>query len=102
MTVKLVVLYTHPGDPEAFDQHYLGTHMPLVRKVPGLQRAESGLFSGAVDGDEQTFYRIAALYFADRAALNAGLGSDEGQAVATDYQNIAPSGSRLFVADVDE
>jgi len=30
MTVKLVVLYTHPADPDAFDKHYLATHMPLA------------------------------------------------------------------------
>ena len=42
MTVKLVVLYTHPDDADAFDQHYLDVHMPLVNKLPGLQRFESG------------------------------------------------------------
>jgi uncharacterized protein (TIGR02118 family) len=34
MTVKLVVLYTQPGDPAAFDEHYLGVHMPLVAAGP--------------------------------------------------------------------
>jgi uncharacterized protein (TIGR02118 family) len=102
MTVKLVVLYTRPDDPEAFDQQYLGTHMPLVDKIPGLQRAESGRFIGAADGGEKTYYRIAELYFADRDALNAGLGSPEGNAVAADYQKIAPPGSRLFVSGIDE
>lgn len=49
MTVKLVVLYTHPEDTDAFDRHYLGTHMPLVAKIPGLQRAETGRFTAALD-----------------------------------------------------
>ncbi len=30
MTVKLVVLYTHPDDANAFDEDYAGTHIPLV------------------------------------------------------------------------
>ena len=101
MTVKLVVLYTHPDDPEAFDRHYLGAHMPLASKMPGLQRAETGRFASALDGGERTYYRAAELYFADQAALEAALGSDEGKAAAADYQKIAPPGSRMFVETVD-
>ena len=102
MTVKLVVLYTQPEDPEAFDRQYLGVHMPMVREIPTLARAESGRFYAAADGAEKTWYRIAELYFADQDALNAGMGSEPGKAVATDYAKIAPPGSRLFVATVDE
>ena len=102
MTVKLVVLYTQPDDAEAFDEHYLGTHMPMVHKVPGLQRAESGRLVTALDGGEHTYYRVAELYFADRQAMDAGFGSDEGRATAKDYAKIAPPGSRMFVEVVDD
>jgi uncharacterized protein (TIGR02118 family) len=102
MTVKVVVLYTQPDDAEAFDQHYLGTHMPLVSDIPGLLRAESGRLVAAADGGEKTYFRIAELYFADQEALSAALGSEQGTAVATDYAKIAPPGSRLFIASVDE
>ena len=101
MTVKLVVLYTHPEDAEAFEQHYSGTHMPLVDQIPGLMRAETGKVGAAVDGGEKTYYRITELYFADQAALQAGFGSDEGTATAADYQKIAPAGSRMFIVPVD-
>jgi uncharacterized protein (TIGR02118 family) len=102
MTVKVVVLYTQPDDPEEFDRHYLGVHVPLVGKIPGLERAETARFTAAADGGEHTFYRQAMLYFADSKALSAALGSQEGQAVAADYQRIAPPGSRLFVAKLDD
>ena len=102
MTVKLVVLYTQPSDPEAFDRHYLGTHVPLVDAIPGLQRAETGRFASALDGGEQTYYRIAELYFADEAAMQAAFASPEGGATAGDYQEIAPPGSRMFAAVVDD
>jgi uncharacterized protein (TIGR02118 family) len=102
MTVKLVVLYTHPDDPEAFDRHYLDTHVPLVSKIPGLQRAETGRLVAALDRGEHTYYRAAELYFADQAALEAAFGSDEGKATAADYQQIAPPGSRMFVQAVDD
>ena len=102
MAVKLVVLYTHPDDPDAFERHYFDTHMPLASKIPGLQRTETGRFVAALDGSEQTYYRAAELYFADQGALEAAFGSDEGKATAADYQSIAPAGSRMFIASVDD
>jgi uncharacterized protein (TIGR02118 family) len=102
MTVKLVVLYTQPDDPDAFDRYYLDTHMPLASKIPGLQRAETGRLVAALDGGEHTYHRAAELYFADQAALQAAFGSDEGKATAADYQKIAPPGSRMFVEALDD
>jgi len=102
MTVKLVVLYTLPDDADDFDRHYAGTHMPLVDKIPGLLRTETGKVMTALDGGEQAYYRITELYFADQAALRAGFGSDEGKATSADYQQIAPDGSRMFLVQVDE
>jgi uncharacterized protein (TIGR02118 family) len=101
MTVKLVVLYTRPADPDAFDEHYLGVHVPLVRAIPGLQRAESGRIDAPLDSGEHSWYRIAELYFADRAALDAAFSTPEGQATAADYGKIAPPGSRMFVEAID-
>jgi uncharacterized protein (TIGR02118 family) len=97
-----MVLYTKPSDPESFDQHYLDIHIPLVSAIPGLQRAETGRIDAALDGGEQPYYRIAELYFADQAALQAAFASDEGRATAADYQQIAPPGSRMFTATVDD
>lgn len=102
MTAKLVVLYTQPEDADAFDRHYLGVHLPLVSKIPGLQRAESGRLVAVLDGGEQTYFRVAELYFADTEALNAAFASQEGAATAADYQQIAPPGSRMFVEVVDD
>jgi uncharacterized protein (TIGR02118 family) len=101
MTVKLVVLYAQPDDPDAFDRHYLGVHGPLVEKIPGLQRFEGARLVAAADGGEMTYFRIAELWFADQDALQTALATDEGKATAADYQQIAPSGSRMFVAAVD-
>jgi uncharacterized protein (TIGR02118 family) len=102
MTVKLVVLYAQPEDADAFDQHYLSVHVPLVAKIPGLLRAETGRIVSAADGGEQTYYRVAGLYFADQQALGAGFATDEGKATAADYQKIAPPGSRMFVEAIDD
>jgi uncharacterized protein (TIGR02118 family) len=102
VTVKLVVLYQPPSDPDAFDRHYLGTHMALVHAIPGLLRAESGRIDIALDGGEKTYYRMAELYFADQDAMQAAFATDEAKATTTDFQQIAPPGSRMFVQTVDE
>jgi uncharacterized protein (TIGR02118 family) len=100
MTVKLVALYAQPDDTAAFDEHYAGTHVPLVDKMPGLQRWDYAKFVAAADGGDQTYYQIAELHFADQAALDAAFGSTQGKAAAADYQSFAPPGSRMFVASV--
>jgi uncharacterized protein (TIGR02118 family) len=101
MTVKMVVLYTQPADREAFERHYLEVHGPLVDAIPGLVRWESAKVVAAADGGEPTYSRIAELYFEDQDALGASMSSPEGKATATDFQDIAPPGSRLFIAAVD-
>lgn len=101
MTVKMVVLYAQPENPEEFEQHYTEQHVPLVNKIPGLQDFQAGRFVAASDGGELSFYRIAELTFADQEALQAGFGSEEGQATGADYGKIAPPGSRLFVVALD-
>lgn len=102
MTIKLVVLYTRAEDSADFDRHYFAVHMPLVAAIPGLQRVETARSAAAADDGEQIYYRITELYFADQGALAAGLGSDEGKATAVDYRDIAPPGSRMFVAVLDD
>jgi uncharacterized protein (TIGR02118 family) len=101
MTVKLVVLYAQPEQPEEFERHYTEHHVPLVHKIPGLQQFDSGRLVSAGDGGELSYYRIAELTFADQGALEAALSSEQSQATAADYRKIAPPGSRLFIAAVD-
>jgi uncharacterized protein (TIGR02118 family) len=101
MTVRLVVLYTQPADPDAFEKHYGEVHGPLAQTIPGLQNLEAARFVAAPDQGELTYYRIAELSFADQSALEAALGSEQGQQTAGDYQSIAPPGSRMFVVAAD-
>lgn len=101
MAVKLVVLYTQPEDVAAFDDHYVNQHMPLVADVPGLVKAETSKFVAAPDGGEQTYFRMAELYFDSLDDLQSGLASEAGAATAKDYRRIAPEGSRMFIAQLD-
>jgi uncharacterized protein (TIGR02118 family) len=102
MTAKLLVFYTQPDDPEAFDRHYREQHLPLARAIPGTQRVETGLIVAEADGGDPLWYRVTELVFADRAALDVGLASPEAQAATADYAKIAPPGSRILVQVLDE
>ncbi len=68
----------------------------------GCSASRVGRFSAAADGGEQPYHRITELYFADGNALQAAFGSDEGKATAADYQQLAPPGSRMLVAGLDD
>ena len=101
MGAKVVVLYGTPDDPAAFDAHYQGVHAPLVEKIPGLERWSMAKFVGAADNGDLPFYQIVELHFADADAVQAAFGSSEGGAAAADYGQIAPPGSRMFIAVSD-
>jgi uncharacterized protein (TIGR02118 family) len=98
--VKLVVGYGQPDDPAAFDEHYVGTHIPLVDKIPNLRRFESGKVLGAPDGSTPPFYYLAELFFDDGEQLQAAMGSPEGQAAGADVGTFATGGATLMIAQV--
>ncbi|HEX4279494.1 MAG TPA: EthD family reductase [Solirubrobacteraceae bacterium] len=98
--VKLVVAYGQPEDPAAFDEHYAGTHIPLVNKIPNLRRFESGKVLGAPDGSAPPFYYLAELSFDDAEQLQAAMGSPEGQAAGADVETFASGGATLMIAQV--
>jgi uncharacterized protein (TIGR02118 family) len=86
--IKLSVSYQTPTDPEAFDAHYLGTHMPMCDKLPGIVRSEVTKFTAGLDGSAPPLYLRTDLVFESQDALMAALGSPEGQAVAADGANL--------------
>lgn len=86
--VKLVALYSPPADKEAFDRAYFGTHVPLVKKIPGLQRVEINRITGAPRG-EPGFYLIAELYFNDKETMEAGLASPENMEAGKNLMSFA-------------
>jgi uncharacterized protein (TIGR02118 family) len=103
MTVKVIVLYTQPEDPAPWDEHYKNHHIPLALALPGLAKFETGAVgTPPLDGGEATYHRFVELTFADADAVQAAFGSPEGQAAASDFQAIAPPGSRLFAVPIDD
>jgi uncharacterized protein (TIGR02118 family) len=99
--IKLSVSYQTPKDPAAFDAHYLGTHMPLCDKMPGLVRAEVTKYTGTLDGSAPPNYLQTDLYFESQEALMAAFGTPEGQAVAADVANLQGTAMVLAIGTVE-
>ena len=73
--MKLIALYKQPSDPQAFDQAYFNTHLPLMQKVPGLLRTEVTRFTRTLMGEG--LYMMAEMYFTDSSSLKAAMRSPE-------------------------
>jgi uncharacterized protein (TIGR02118 family) len=68
---------------EAFDQH-LREHTPLVAHLPGLRRLVINRVQPDPSGAPPTWEAIAEDWFDSMEALQAALGSPQGQAVNAD------------------
>ncbi|HEY2190994.1 MAG TPA: EthD family reductase [Actinomycetospora sp.] len=93
----LTVLYGQPDDPAAFDKYYEATHVPLANKIPNLQ-SWTYRHCSSLDGSTPPYHLIAELQFESLEALQAGMGSPEGQAAAEDVPNFATGGATMLVA----
>ena len=95
---QLLVLYSTPADPAAFDRYHRETHIPLARKIPGLR--SHSISDGPVQALAGTApHLVAVLDFDSMANLSAALNSPEGQAAAADLPNFASSGATLLIYD---
>lgn len=98
---RMVVIYKTPADVEAFERHYFGTHIPLVRKIPGFKKYEISRGPVRVLAGPTDVHLVATVYFDDLEAMTRGFASPEGRAAAADRRSYAPdeSGVQMFVFD---
>lgn len=101
---RMLVIYSPPSDPEAFDRHYTEVHVPLARALPGLRRYDvsRGPVLGATG--EPAAHLVASLEFDDLPSLQAALASEEGRAVGRDLRNLVPDGAgvQVYIAETVE
>jgi len=83
MTVSYFALYRTPEDPAAFEQHYFGTHVPLVEKTPGLVANRVHRVTRQFVG-EPGYHLLAELVFESPEAMKAGFRSPEWAASGAD------------------
>ena len=100
---RLIALYKHPADRKAFDAYYFGKHVPIAKKIPGLRRyVVSTSPVATLQGADSGYHLAAILAFDSVAAIQAALGTPEGQATAADLANFAGAGVDLLVFDSKE
>jgi uncharacterized protein (TIGR02118 family) len=95
----VLALYKKPADAAAFDKHYYGTHVPLAKSMPGLRSYLVSTGPVAAGGGDSGLHLAAMLEFDSLAAIQAALGSPEGQATAGDLGNFAQAGVELLMFD---
>jgi uncharacterized protein (TIGR02118 family) len=85
--MELIALYAQPDDPQAFDEAYFETHVPLIRKVPGLQAIEVKRIKRTLMG--KGCYMLAVMRFQDKEALKSAMLSPEMQAAGDNLNSFA-------------
>ncbi|WP_342538602.1 EthD family reductase [Sporosarcina sp. FSL K6-1540] len=86
---KLIALYKHPENKEAFDDHYFNVHSPLTAKIPGLREMKITKISGSPMGGEGKYYLTCEMKYDNLEALLAGLRTAEGKASGKDLMGFA-------------
>jgi uncharacterized protein (TIGR02118 family) len=89
--IKLTIVWNLPlgMSAEEFDRRYFNEHVPLASSVPGVRRYLTTKFTSAGDGSPAAFYRMAELFYDDRAALDTAVKSPQSRAArqqVTDWQ----------------
>ncbi len=98
---KLIALYKAPQDSAAFMAHYTDTHVPLVRKIPGLQKVELTKVVNTLMGEPGNFL-LAEMYFADEASYKTAMKSPENAAAGKDVGVFAAGLVTLMKGEVLE
>jgi uncharacterized protein (TIGR02118 family) len=100
--VRLLVLYGHPKDPDAFDRYYSEHHIPIAKCMKGLKKWSIGKVQASEDGQPLPYYYVADLYMDSREDFDRLLASPEGQAAVADVPNYATGGVTFLYTNVEE
>lgn len=98
---KLVALYKHPKDKEAFDKHYKEVHGPITAKIPGLREMRVTKFSKTPMGEESPYYLMCEMIYDSPEDMKAGMRSDEGKASGKDLMSFAADIVTLMIGEDD-
>jgi uncharacterized protein (TIGR02118 family) len=101
--VKVIVLLPRRSDMsrEDFQQYLRETHLPLVVRMPGLQRLVLHWVLPDPNGSVPAYEVVAEDWFDDAQAMSAAFASPEGKAVVEDAPNVFDM-SRLALLVTEE
>lgn len=97
--MKLLALYKLPPDIDAFLHHYETVHMPLVRKIPGLQTVNLSRVEASPTDPTPPYFLIAEMVFPDRTTFDAAMKSEENRMAGKDLMSFARGLVTLLVAE---
>jgi len=95
---KLVLVFRGIDDIPAFDQAWSQRFVPTAENMPGLRRIMVSRVQGSVSGDT-AIHLLHELHFDDQRALEAAMGSPEGQAAGKLLLEIAGDHVELLFAE---
>lgn len=98
--VKLVLLFKHPRDEDAFEEGYVRT-LPLLEKMPGILRRQANTVLGGPFG-ASPYYRILEFYFDSYEIMDAAMTSPQGAAAGRALMEYAGNIVDLIFVDVFE
>ena len=100
--VRLTVLYGQPTDPQAFDDYYAKTHIPIARKMRGWTRWTLEKVVAPPGEPLPATYLVVGLYAPSMEELQSILATPESQAAAADVANFATGGVTNLLTEVEE
>ena len=100
--VRLTVLYGQPIDPQAFDEYYASTHIPIARKMRGWSRWTIEKVVAAPGEPPPPYYLIVGLYAESAEEVRRILATPESLAASADVANFATGGSISLLTEEQE
>jgi uncharacterized protein (TIGR02118 family) len=103
--VKVMVLVRKRSDmgADGFRRHLDEVHLPLVTRLPGLERLVANHVLASADGSTPPYDAVMEDWFSSMEAMQAGFAGPEGQAVAADFPTFAdPQELRILVVQEAE
>ena len=97
---KLVALFTHPADPDAFDEGF-NIYLPLTDALPGLRKVIVSHAHGGPEG-ATPFYLMHELIFDDLLSVREAMASPPGLSAARQLWAFAADNVSLFFAEHQE
>lgn len=97
---RMVVINLMPEEPESWEEHYFGVHVPLAAKFPNLRRLTVNKISQIIAGDD-SYYTVAELDWDSKEAMLEDLKSPQGKASSEDSAQ-HPNKRIIFAYEVKE
>lgn len=97
---NVLILFGNPLDTEAFDRHFESNFRELLHSVPKVEQITLNQIAGSAHGDSP-YYLIVELRFGSDDAMQEGLNSDAGQAMATNLSEFATGGFSVLFAQAE-